>query len=174
MSKGHRTTPSYRRHLIEFHGTTCRICGESPVEYHHLIPLALGGVDEDRNIIPLCEHCHKIVHGCIDHGGYAYRNGKGGRPRKQPQNYENVLNDYAKGKIGAVECKKRLGMAKSTHVQDCIWIKEYFEKCGFVKVRNQVDYRAFWYGDIPDGTNVGYVLYKDGTRKEMIWGCSYA
>ncbi|MCP4107452.1 MAG: hypothetical protein GY749_18225 [Desulfobacteraceae bacterium] len=44
-------------------GYTCRICGRKHVrlEAHHIIPGNKGGKDTIRNLITLCESCHKKV-----------------------------------------------------------------------------------------------------------------
>jgi hypothetical protein len=41
----------------------CSKCGEiSAIEIHHKIPLAIGGTNNNDNLICLCEKCHKEVH----------------------------------------------------------------------------------------------------------------
>lgn len=40
----------------------CGICGSTEnLEWHHMIPLMLGGDTDSRNMIPLCVECHKNV-----------------------------------------------------------------------------------------------------------------
>ena len=41
----------------------CVNCGGSSHELHHIVPLALGGTNNDSNIIQLCSPCHGLVHG---------------------------------------------------------------------------------------------------------------
>lgn len=44
-------------------GRVCANCGETEdIEYHHIVPLALGGNDVLSNICPLCYKCHCKVH----------------------------------------------------------------------------------------------------------------
>jgi len=40
----------------------CKIYTED-IHKHHIVPKVLGGVDEDSNIVNLCESCHGKVHG---------------------------------------------------------------------------------------------------------------
>lgn len=48
-------------------GTRCINCGtEEGIEYHHVVPLLLGGNDILENIVPLCHSCHKTAH-CGQH-----------------------------------------------------------------------------------------------------------
>lgn len=45
-------------------GKRCGNCGsENNIQYHHIVPLAKGGNDILSNIAPLCEDCHRLVHG---------------------------------------------------------------------------------------------------------------
>ena len=43
---------------------TCQCCGKKHVrlEVHHIIFRSLGGTDDERNLITLCEKCHKAIH----------------------------------------------------------------------------------------------------------------
>ena len=44
-------------------GIRCRNCGtKTDIEYHHIIPLSLGGNDTLSNIVPLCSTCHELLH----------------------------------------------------------------------------------------------------------------
>lgn len=44
----------------------CYICGQPATTVHHIIPKALGGKDEEWNLVPLCENCQKKIHKLID------------------------------------------------------------------------------------------------------------
>ena len=37
---------------------TCVYCGEAAEEIDHIIPLCLGGIDDDRNKVPVCKKCN--------------------------------------------------------------------------------------------------------------------
>lgn len=39
--------------------TECHDCTDYATEYHHITPVALGGTDDDDNLMPLCKACHK-------------------------------------------------------------------------------------------------------------------
>lgn len=40
----------------------CAFCGEiENLEWHHMIPVMLGGDTDSRNMIPLCSKCHSVV-----------------------------------------------------------------------------------------------------------------
>lgn len=40
----------------------CEICGHYATTVHHILPVALGGENEDYNFIALCEECHGKAH----------------------------------------------------------------------------------------------------------------
>ena len=44
------------------HIKQCAFCGSTEnLEEHHMIPLFLGGTNDDRNLIYLCKKCHREV-----------------------------------------------------------------------------------------------------------------
>ena len=54
-----------REYLYKMKGTICANCGKDEkeqIEYHHVIPIILGGQDVLTNIIPLCHNCHELIH----------------------------------------------------------------------------------------------------------------
>lgn len=66
-----------RRLALEFHGTTCSVCGfafaevygpigEGFAEVHHLKPLSATAtrvrVDPHTDVVVLCANCHRMVH----------------------------------------------------------------------------------------------------------------
>jgi len=40
----------------------CVLCLEPGSHPHHIIPVGLGGTDDEDNIAPLCTDCHTMVH----------------------------------------------------------------------------------------------------------------
>ena len=44
-------------------GLKCCNCGsEEDLQYHHIIPLSLGGKDINSNMCCLCYKCHQLIH----------------------------------------------------------------------------------------------------------------
>lgn len=44
-------------------GTECCNCGSTKeLEYHHIIPISLGGNDINSNMVCLCYPCHQKIH----------------------------------------------------------------------------------------------------------------
>ena len=57
-------TPARRRRIFEARGGVCAFCEkliEGPYEIDHLLPLVLGGADDDGgNTVPMHPECHRI------------------------------------------------------------------------------------------------------------------
>ena len=55
---------SRREAILHRDNYTCQCCGKKHVrlEVHHIIFRSMGGTDDERNLITLCEKCHKMVH----------------------------------------------------------------------------------------------------------------
>lgn len=68
MSNNKRKALSkYRRNkIMEKYDFKCAKCGgeypETPLIFHHVIPIIKGGSNEINNIIPLCRSCHHKEH----------------------------------------------------------------------------------------------------------------
>ena len=60
--------PAMRKAVMARDKDTCQCClegGESYVDvndFHHVLPVFLGGVDNTDNAICICVKCHKLVH----------------------------------------------------------------------------------------------------------------
>lgn len=53
----------FKEELIQKLGKTCANCGSTDkIEYHHIVPLVLGGTNNLSNIVPLCKVCHLKAH----------------------------------------------------------------------------------------------------------------
>ena len=55
---------SRREAVLHRDNYTCQCCGKKHVklEVHHIIFRSMGGTDDERNLITLCEKCHKAIH----------------------------------------------------------------------------------------------------------------
>ena len=55
---------SRREAVLHRDNYTCQCCGKKHVklEVHHIIFRSMGGIDDERNLITLCEKCHKAIH----------------------------------------------------------------------------------------------------------------
>ena len=55
---------SRREAVLHRDNYTCQCCGKKHVrlEVHHILFRSMGGTDDEKNLITLCEKCHKMVH----------------------------------------------------------------------------------------------------------------
>lgn len=55
---------SRREAVLHRDSYTCQCCGKKHVrlEVHHIIFRSMGGTDDEKNLITLCEKCHKMIH----------------------------------------------------------------------------------------------------------------
>lgn len=60
----HRRVASKGRwqRIIDAKNGPCRCCFTNGlIEFHHLVPRAIGGSDTEDNIVPLCRDCHELI-----------------------------------------------------------------------------------------------------------------
>lgn len=167
-----KTAPSFRKALMERYGTKCYVCGEEGAEYHHLIPLWMGGEDCIENMIPLCHWHHMLMHRATSQRPRGTSGKQGGRPKLAlPAEYETILDWYFHSRIGAKECKALLGMAQGTKMTDKDWFRDYMVKHGIVAYRNNVDLIRQKLKKNKDATYdvVGWMKYENGVRQEFHW-----
>lgn len=129
--------PSFKQALKKYHGERCVNCGSDElVEFHHIVPLKLGGTNCITNIVPLCWECHQKAHGATKIKGWSK---KGGRPRKELQDFDNCFLAYRECMIGTNELKRRLGIKESIHLTGNRTVKAYLESLGIASITNNVD-----------------------------------
>lgn len=51
-----------RKRALERAGYACQRCGSEAVKVRHLIPRAAGGPNHMKNLVALCDECHKKAH----------------------------------------------------------------------------------------------------------------
>lgn len=40
----------------------CESCGRIATEVHHVVPISLGGTDDEKNYVAYCRYCHMQAH----------------------------------------------------------------------------------------------------------------
>lgn len=165
-------TKARRMQLIALHGDRCINCGSpDEIEWHHVVPLEIGGNDVDTNLVPLCYSCHKAV---TNHTLLIATSGRvhkaSGRKRIVPDNYKEILHDYLYGKISKTECTIRLGLSPKNKgwMSDSPWMNEYLTELGIKTFRNNIELKANK-GSLVIGSNVGYIKYMDGTTEDIFY-----
>jgi len=142
-----------REHLTEREkdliGRTCINCGsDENIEYHHVIPLSIGGRNVLSNIQPLCYECHSKLHfGESKHFNHsaltkaglarARANGKqiGGKTgvkltTKKSVSAKEIIRTHSKdfgGTLSDAECIKLAGISRNSFYKYKREIKEQFD-----------------------------------------------
>lgn len=145
------TTPSFRKLIKEVKGCTCVNCGSTyNIEYHHIVPLRLGGTNNLGNIVPLCKPCHSKAH-----QRKLVTEFKGGRPKAvKYEEASPVLEKYFNLEIGTKEAKELLGLSNKNKSTWTYLTKQYKEENNIPKsFRNTIDIKLA--RAIRDGKKVG-------------------
>ena len=170
---------SFVRELYEHYdgAKRCLGCGEliEKPEWHHIVPVAVGGKDIITNIVPLCHACHsaitfmKPVQEYMREGYEASKECKTmGRKPEIPENSDAILEDYFRCRIPKSIAAERLG--KSGHFIESRFYINYKKTHGIVESKNNIDIRMSIHGRIETGEEVGYVKYTDGRVERFGFG----
>lgn len=94
-------------------GSECINCGSTKnTQYHHIVPLALGGTNNIKNIVPLCGDCYALVNN-IDPA--LAKSVKLGRPSIDfPDNWEAVYKQWKAEEITAKVAMELLSLKRGT------------------------------------------------------------
>lgn len=57
---------SYKDYIWAEQDGRCACCGKPITQYHHIIHRADGGIDNVKNIIGLCDYCHREIHDSVN------------------------------------------------------------------------------------------------------------
>lgn len=156
--------PAFRNKIIDVLPKRCVNCGANKnIEYHHVVPLRLGGTNDIGNIVPLCHKCHKAAH----HGQHiSHYLDSGNAGRKSISNIENdsrVFDMFINGEIGNRKCLELLGYSKRSAIKNRPEFKRYIKSKGISRVRNIIDVVATCRkGGLIEGDEVGEIEYSDG------------
>lgn len=159
----------FRRKMKERLENSCCNCGsEENIEYHHIVPLALGGSNNMTNIVPICHRCHKAAHHGRHISEYADKSNSGRKPKAPIEKSAKVFDMFIGGEIGTRKCKQLLGYSERTQIINRKEFVKYLKFKGIRKVRNNIDVGATVRNNgIHDGDVVGYIEYLDGRVEEM-------
>lgn len=152
-------------------GTRCINCGtDEMIEYHHVVPIALGGNDIIENIVPLCHSCHKATH-CGQHiSHYVKTENSGRKPKATLEESKETFDLYIRGAIGNRQVCEELGYSNRTPIIKRPVFKKYLIQKGIKNVRNLVDVVYSNKADgLKEGDIVGEIAYVDGKVEPIIY-----
>ena len=135
-----QTVPKEWKEIL---GRKCYNCGSTDsIEYHHVVPVCVGGKNVITNVVPLCHACHFAAHTGRDLTEYKRRTGRlnGGRkPNVSDHDAFIALDLLAAGKIGIRKCKKMMNIAERTEPKVTSQYKKWAAARGVSNLRNTLD-----------------------------------
>lgn len=167
----HKKIPTnIKKAVLDRYDGRCVWCGSTEdLEFHHAIPLEIGGPDTVYNLMPLCYDCHKsMTHYELRMLKVGRVHKAGGRKRIIPDNYKDILWRYVRCEIGKQECVRELGLSEKNKLTDNVFYKEFLKENGIESQRNNIDIRISNNG-IQYGDYVGYIKYTDGREEKIAW-----
>ena len=159
-------TLSFKQMLKTSKGTECVNCGSGEnVQYHHIVPICVGGTNNTANIVPLCERCHQAVHNCKDVRELRMRTADhiGRKTMANTPQGKKAIDDFIMCRIGTKEFKSIMKYGEKTKAQDCNAVKVRMRELGILRMRNTVD----TYNYIESGDIIGRHFMADGTVIEI-------
>lgn len=175
MINRRKLTKADKESLIKMRGNRCFNCQTTEnIEWHHVVPLEIGGEDSLHNMVPLCYACHKAV---TNHelllATFGREHKSGGRSRKIPENYKDILWQYIRCDIGKKECIKLLGLSEQNRLTDNVWFKEFLEGNGIERYKNNIDLRIGQGRKMEPDSIVGWMCRIGGEKECFTWNQPY-
>ena len=148
-------------------GNTCVNCGATEnIEYHHIVPICVGGTNKLSNIVPVCYRCHKAIHGEKDYREYKISLRM--KEEKIPINkYDDDIERYINCKITKDELLYILGVKNLSSNK---YYRHYLESHGIKMVINNVS-KMIETLEYPPAENkaIGYIVYKSGKVENVLY-----
>ena len=162
---------AHRASMVKVFGKICKNCGsDKNIEYHHIVPISLGGQDKIDNIVALCGKCHKAAHHGRHMSQYIDFSNSGRKRNVDKDRAFEVMDMYLHGEIGTKKCKELLGYSESCTLKNLVCVKEYMHENSIRDFKNTIDVAATTGSDgLYDGRIVGYVKYVDGLINHIFY-----
>lgn len=164
------TNPTKRKAIFADREYRCVGCGktEGQMVLHHVVPIALGGLDDPRNIVLLCPECHRKVHGITLDDLRRTKKLSGGRPRTcSAEDEEKYYWQYVRCEIGTKELKEKIHTKPSVAICDRPGFKEFIAKHKIKSYKNNIDMANSRGRHLEDGQLKGFIIFEDGTKEEF-------
>lgn len=165
------TTRKFREEMKKQLGNECCNCGcTENIEYHHVVPIFLGGTNRITNIVPLCHKCHKAAHMGGHLTQYSDKSNSGRKSMADDDRAYKIFDMFKNGEIGTLKCKELLGYSRRTQINDRPQYKRYLNARGITKIRNNIDVVATnSRGGLVEGKEVGYIIHENGKKENMFF-----
>lgn len=164
-----RQKPS--KDVIKRIGSRCINCGSDEcIEYHHIIPLFLGGNDIESNIVPLCHKCHQVAHKGRHISHYTNKKNTGRKKICDDDRLLEIIEMFVNGEIGNIKAIELTGQKPGARLSADRRFSEWKKEHGIKTVRNQVDYLAInTYKGLVEGDRCVSITYDDGHEEFKYW-----
>lgn len=106
----------------------CNCASEELIEYHHIVPICVGGNDIIENIVPLCRECHYKAHGKVWRVNRDEMKRAGKKPKVEYKQAKKYIKQYFDGEITGNELKEKLRISKRTSVSSIRNVKKYIRE----------------------------------------------
>lgn len=152
-------------------GTTCVNCGSDEcIEYHHIVPLSLGGTNRLSNIIPLCHRCHCAAHKGRHISHYIDLSNSGRKPKVPDEEAFAIYDRWVDGQFGSRRCQQLLDLEGSTRPSATEQYKRYIDARGIKSIRHNYDFAVTVSPhSVDEKRMVGKVTYLDGREEPIMF-----
>ena len=168
MSNSRQTVPKEWKEKL---GYRCYNCGcEENIEYHHIVPMFLGGNDVITNVVPLCNRCHKVAHKGRHMHRYTNKANAGRKKLCDDETVRQVADMYINGEIGNRKAVELVNGKPGSRFSSRRSYKAYIQELGIKTVRNYVDYLAEnTYEGLVEGKECVLIEFLDGSYTYNPW-----
>ena len=158
--------------VMAIYGDRCVNCGSTEeIEFHHIVPLYVGGTNRPENIVPLCASCHHAMHyGIRIDEHMRRRKACGGRPSKEiSDDGRDALAQYMWGQIPKTVACKAIGVARIDQCRPMRCVKEIMDSRGVEKFKNNLEVKLVLHGSVKEGDEVGWIIKKSDEKKIYLY-----
>lgn len=161
------SSPKFREYMKEELGSICMHCKtDTNIEYHHYIPITHGGTNDIKNLVVLCEKCHKLAHKKI-HKKYTVKTGRPKAIDIDSTIFANVHKRWVDLEIGTKEAMSLLNIKHTSQWHK--YKKEYEGKNNIIIKNNHNTIDVKMSKHIRDNKEYYKQLEKEKTYRNNIY-----
>lgn len=153
----------------EWYGERCANCGtEKDIEWHHIVPLYVGGTNSPSNLVPLCTDCHHAVHTGVRY--YEHKKKSDGRkPRTTNEEQRSAFIDYVFCRIPKKEACRIIGVSRIDQCRPQRWMTAVLDELGVERFKNNLELNLVQHGFVNQKDPFGWVKEKGRKRNRVCY-----
>ena len=164
-------SPARKKAFFAKHLNMCDGCHTGgKLEIHHIVPLALGGLDDETNCSAVCHQCHDNLHKYLNNKTLGITSS--GRKPKYPDEWELIALDYIFGYISRKECSDLLGIHDASDIKRRQCFRNVMKGAGVEDFSNKIDFVSGW-GEskrqLSPGERCGWVRFANGEKRWIFY-----